>query len=352
MTKSNIFNLHNLLSIEIDQGLEDTNRIYDFLRTLHNSNGIHSNNKIKVNKVDHIDLSTHREYMDGIYISPESLIDKNYGIEIILKENEIILNTKFRFIEWLMYSIQLGLLRNNCVLIHGAAVAKNNKATLFPSWGGVGKTAILNEFTKKYGYQIIGDDLFILNNKGEIFPFPKPMVLYPYHKNLFPEIFKKSPSMIPTSMTKLVSRLVPKVKRILSPFPSLMNYARNHNPQIKWALPYEVFGKDKIAGKTDASQIFWLERSNNKSNLVQGNKNINSQILGSTINEFDQRVVLCVNVLMGLGLLSNEEYLGRWYNVLEQGLSNAAKGSINVNSKVSIDEIGDFINKLLDENKF
>lgn len=351
MNNCKAFNIHNLLSIEIDQGLEDTNRIYEFLQSINDPAHSACSNKIKVNKVKEIDLSNHREYADGIFISPKSLIDKNYGIEVILNENEIILNTKFRFIEWLMYSIQLGLLRSNSVLVHGAAVAKDNKAILFPSWGGVGKTAILNDFTKKYNYEIIGDDLFILNIEGEIFPFPKPMVLYPYHKNLFPEIFEKNPSLIPTSMTKVVSRLVPKIKKILSPFPTIMNYARNHNPQVKWALPFEVFGKDKIAGKTISHQVFWLERSNNPSCLININENICSQILGSTINEFDQRVVFCVNILMGLGILRNDEYFGKWYDVLSSGLSFSHKGSINVNSKISIDEIGDFIKNLLDENK-
>ncbi len=343
-------NIHSLLSIEIDEGLENTNRIYDFLNSINQEKNTTSTNKIKVLKVDKLNITDHREYLDGIYISPNSLIDIKYGIEIILKKNEIILNTKFRFIEWLMYSIQLGLLRNESVLIHGAAVSKDNKATLFPSWGGVGKTAILNDFAKKYGYKIIGDDLFILNKKGDIFSFPKPMVLYPYHKNLFPEIFKKNPSLIPTGMTKTVSRLVPKIKKILSPFPVLMNYARNHNPQVKWALPYEVFGAEKICDRTVSHEIFWLERSNNESSLLKGNENISSQILGSTINEFDQRVVLCINVLMGLGLLSNDDYLDKWYNILNQGLAKTIKGRINVNNKISIDEIGGFIKNLLNEN--
>lgn len=351
MYKKQYFNIHNLLSIEIDNELEDTNRIYDFLNSITVDENISVKNCIKVQKVSKIDLSNHREYMDGIYISPHSLVDVKYGIEIVLKENEIILRTKFRFIEWLSYCIQIALLRNDCVLIHGAAVSKDNKATIFPSWGGVGKTAILNDFAKKYSYEIIGDDLFILSMKGEIYTFPKTMVLYPYHKNLFPEIFERSPSIIPTSMTKIVSRYVPKIKKLLSPFPTLMNYARNHNPQVKWALPYEVFGSDKICNKTLSYEAFWLERNSEESKLVNGNENIASQILGSTLNEFDHRVVLCVNVLMGLGFLSNDDYLKKWYNVLNQGLSNTKKGSININNKVSIDEIGGFIKKLLDENE-
>ena len=345
------YNIHNLLTIEIEDGLEDTNRIYDFLDKIHELNSTFPINKIRVNKIISIDISDHREYFDNIFISPKSLIDYKYGIKIIVSKNEIVLNTKFRFIEWLMYSIQLALLRVDCTLIHGAAISKNDEAILFPSWGGVGKTAILNDFVKKYGFDFIGDDLFILDKKGNIFSFPKPMVLYPYHRNLFPEIFKKSPSLIPARFTKTVSSLVPKIKKILSPFPTLMNYARNHNPQVKWALPVEVFDKDKICYQTKVKSAFWLERSNEKTQLAFENKNICSQILGSTINEFDQRVVYSVNVLMGLGLLSNEKYYIKWTQVLDNGLKHAIRGSINVSNSVSINEIGSVIKELIDSEK-
>src|SRR5690625_3065323 len=337
--------IHELISIKIAKGLENTNKIYDFLESIHDSDCSPPNNYIEINKVEDIDLSKHREYADGIYISPYSLIDNKYGIEVINKGNKIILNTKFRFIEWLMYSIQLALMKVDSVLIHGAAVAKDGKAILFPSWGGVGKTAILNDFAKKYNYKIIGDDLFILTLDGTIYSFLKPMVLYPYHKNLFPEVFKKSPSLIPTTMTGFMSKMVPKVKKLLSPFPVLMNFARNHNPQVKWALPSEVFGKDKIIYKTKVQSVYWLERSKYDTEMKLNNVNVESRIIGSTINEFDQRVVFCVNVMMGLGLIHNDLYLQKWYQVLNSGLNGTKKGIINVNMDVSIEEIGTTIKR-------
>ncbi|MGO3184236.1 MAG: hypothetical protein ACTIJ9_15525 [Aequorivita sp.] len=343
------YNIHNLVSINIDDNLEETNRIHDFLGSINNDTP-DTGFKILINKVTNIDLSDHREYSDGIYISPKSLIDIKYGIEVIITSDTIILNTKFRFIEWLMYMLQIALLKRDAVLIHGAAVSKEGKATLFPSWGGVGKTAILNDFVKKYDYKVIGDDLLILNSSGEVFSFPKPMVLYPYHKKLFPEIFDKSPSLIPSGLTKQVSRIVPKVKKMLSPFPRLMNFARNHNPQVKWALPSEVFGSENIENKTVVKNIFWLERSNLETSRVNTNDVLPSQILGSTINEFDQRVVLCVNVLMGLGKIDNNEYLIRWNDILEKGLSNIEKGWINVASSVSIDDIGGVVNDILEND--
>ncbi|MCJ8498595.1 hypothetical protein MVI27_10020 [Chryseobacterium salipaludis] len=339
-------NLQGLLVITIDSGLEITNRIDEFLRSF-DSKEKSAYQRITIKKVQALPTSLHREYSDNIYINSESLIDLNYGIEVILKENEIILNTKYRYIEWLMYMIQIALLRTDSVLIHGAAVAKNGKAILFPSWGGVGKTAILNDFVKKYNYQVIGDDLFILTKNGKILSFPKPMVLYPYHKNLFPDLFKKSPTLLPDALNKTVSRLVPKIKKLLSPFPILMNFARNNNPQVKWALPTEVFGVENIANETDVERVYWLERFKGETVRNDCNDAIFSQILGSTVNEFDQRVVFCVNILMGLGVLDNKVYLIKWDQVLRNGLEKAKKGKINISSEVSIDEIGSLVHQML-----
>ncbi|GAB3025437.1 hypothetical protein GCM10027051_32710 [Niabella terrae] len=342
------FNIHNLIIVEIDDELEDTNRIYDFLNSINTTRSVSTSPfKISVNKVNSIDKSLHREYSNGIYTNEKSIIDSRYGIEVVIKDKEILLNTKFRFIEWLVYCFQLALLKQDAVLVHGAAVSYEGKALLFPSWGGVGKTAILNDFVKKYNFKVIGDDLFILTKEGNVLSFPKTMVLYPYHKKLFPEVFSKSPNLVPAFFTKQLSRIVPKIKKLLSPFPVLMNYFRNRNPQIKWALPYEVFGDKSICQESIASEVYWLERSSNRSNITNENNAIYSQILGSTINEFDQRIIYSVNAIMGVGVLSYEDYLGRWYSVLKAGLNNCKKGRIEVNHSVSIDEIGDFMYNIL-----
>lgn len=344
------YSVHNLLSIDIASGLENSNRFLDFLETVTETNPENGKAaKIIITKVRSFDLSRHREYADGIFISPLSLIDLKYGIEVSAQGDTIYLKTKFRFIEWLIYCIQLSLLKIDATLIHGAAVSKNGQAILFPSWGGVGKTAILNVFVKKHGYKVLGDDLFILNKEGIVLPFPKAMVLYPYHRNLFPEIFRGSAVMVPIALNKLVSKLVPKVKKLLSPFPRLMNYVRNRNPQVKWVLPFEVFGEDSICKESTVTKAFWLERSFTESKLELENKNIYSQIIGSTINEFDQRVIFSVNVLMGLKLLSYESYLGKWYEVLTEGLSKSGVGQIDISKNVAIEDIGDFMHRILND---
>jgi len=343
----NIFNIHDLFAIEIEDGLEDTNKIYQFLSSINKGNSRTLKNKIIISKIEIFNLDNHRLYSDNIYISSHSLIDNNYGIEIIIDENNIYLKTKYRFIEWLMYSIQLMLLKLDCVLIHGAAVSKDKEAIILPSWGGVGKTAILNDFVKKLDYKVIGDDLFILKHNGEIFSFPKPMVLYPYHRILFPEIFKNHINIIPVKFTGFVSRLVPRIKKLLSPFPKFLNFVRNNNPQLYWALPSEVFGKEKIEDYSKIKYAFWLERSKEPTNINYVNNKLESQILGSTINEFDQRVVFCANVLLGLGILDNNNYLIKWSNLLESGLRNAKTGRININIDVKIQNVGTEIERLL-----
>ena len=343
------YNIHNLVKIVLDEGLENSNLINEFLDIFTDNNAYNNKNlfKISIIKTNSFNISNHREYFDKIYIGINSIIDLRYGIEVILNENEIILKTKYRFIEWLMVSLQIGLLKNDCVLIHGAAVAKNDGATLFPSWGGVGKTAIINELVKKFDYGLIGDDFFILESNGTVYNFPKPMVLYPYHKDLFPEVFNKFPDKIFNIIsTKQTSGMTPLIKKILSPCPKILNFLRNHNPNLKWILPLEVFGNN-ITQKSHVKNIFWIERSTEKTTIINNNQNIISQIFGSTINEFDQRVIYCLNILMGIGQLFIDEYIIKWNIVLKNGLVNIPKGTININNNVSITRIGSVIEKII-----
>lgn len=88
--------------------------------------------------------------------------------------------------------IQLLLFKKGFTFIHAAGVVnESGEAILFPASGGVGKTAILGTLMRNENYKLLGDDLVLINKDGYCLAFPRPFILKKYHKDIYPEVFKK-----------------------------------------------------------------------------------------------------------------------------------------------------------------
>lgn len=155
--------------------------------------------------------------------------------------------------------LEYALLENHATFIHSAGVTKDGNAYIFPSWGGVGKTASVAKLIREEGYQLLGDDLVILKSDGTIYAFPKKFVLYAYHRELFEDAMQ-SKKLVKGRLSRLVSKLIPTAKSFLRHCPFLLSWARRHNPQSKRVSPYEIFGEDKIAIFGCIKKFTWLER--------------------------------------------------------------------------------------------
>src|SRR5690606_11204445 len=132
---------------------------------------------------------TMRDMGESFYIQHDRVLDSKYGTLLEnSNDNALVLKANKPALEWLTWGTQLALLRAGAALVHCAAVEKDGRAILFPSWGGVGKTALVTEFVRSMGYKLLGDDLAIVDSVGTCFGLPKAMVLYAYHRPLFPEI--------------------------------------------------------------------------------------------------------------------------------------------------------------------
>ena len=203
----------------------------------------------------------------------------------------------------------------NKTFIHCASIDKNGEVYLFPSWGGVGKTALVKGFVEHHEWKLLGDNL------GGVSSFLKNMVLYPYHKETFPEVFGIGGGPVaPIWMTNILSPVNRFIKKIVKPFPRLLEYARSVNPQSKRVPPSKVFTEDQLGRSGRVKAIFWLERVKgiDKATISTKNLDISSRILGSTINEFDPRCIRVTNAGMGAGALAANEVYSNWMDILSQ----------------------------------
>lgn len=72
-------------------------------------------------------------------------------------------------------------------LVHAACVSKDGRATLLPSWKGVGKTAYCINLARA-GWDFLGDDKVWMCSSGEVLAYPRYVVIKDSNLQFFPEV--------------------------------------------------------------------------------------------------------------------------------------------------------------------
>lgn len=252
--------------------------------------------------------------------------DKKYNTLVHPQDGEYHLKIGQFNLDWLIWCLQLLSLKSSSSFCHSAAVERNGNAILFPSWGGVGKTTITSGLIKKEGLDLLGDDLNIISKNGSVVGFPKEMVIYPYHSEVFPEVFSSGEGPpLPNFLTDSLSKVYSKVRPVLRNLPQFYYHARKINPQSTKIPPSEVFNENSTTESAEVDSVVWLNRVTglNKPELKKSDKDMSSKILGSTAAEFDPHCLELSNVAMGLGIIDSELVYSQWYNVISEFLSSA-----------------------------
>jgi hypothetical protein len=306
---------------------------------------------IDLSYIPELPLTTAREVEDGIYISPDGIIDRQHGVVIGWSERgDVILRARDPALEWFIVASQLALLRIGRVLVHSAGVAKDDRAVVFPSWGGVGKTGLVTRLVRERGWRLLGDDLVILDTVGNCYGFPKPMVLYPYHRPLFPEVFGSGRGPVaPVGANRALTRAAIWVKPLLRPFPSLLQLARRHNPQSVRIKPSAVFGMDSLGLEARLNAVLFLEREAGiaQVSVARAEHGLAGRILGTTLNEFNPRCVKVCHVAMGAGLLSPRHFFSAWLDILDQALSGVDQFVVRVPDGMPVEQMSEAVAALL-----
>ena len=303
--------------------------------------------KILVKMCRDIDTSDCRKIENGIYASGNTFIDMEYGVRLERPNaNLIILEVNQECNEWIILCLQLLLLELDCSIIHGAAVEKNGKVILFPSWGGVGKTAIVMTMVEKYHWKILGDDMIILNH-NKILPYLKPFYIYPYHKTLFPKLFKDKKHHIISVMklNSILERIIPSLKKALRSYPKLLAYLRKHNVQSMRISPMEIFEKEQISTGGEIIKIVWLERiQEDKTKYMKMDaKNIVSKTISVTMMELFAGKLNYLYALYGAGIFDFEEIHIKMYNLIYDSFNASSCYELDIPNEVSINEVGEIV---------
>lgn len=300
--------------------------------------------QVKYNK--EIEYNDARKIDENIWGNEKYIYDHKKQAKIYFEDKEkCIIETSQEVNEWLIIMLQIMLLKYGYSFIHAAAVSKNKETLLLPSWGGVGKTACVSKLVKN-GYKILGDDLNIITESSEIYGFPKKFILYFYHKELFPEVFKKNAPKSNSFLNGIYTKIIPPIKRFLRFFPGILSFARRHNPQSIKVSPIKIFGTDCIEDKSIIKQIIWLERgkqNNEFSNI--SNEKIISKSVSVTLNEIFNENMNTILIMCGLGIIDYNEIFRNMYKIYEKAFNEKIINKLIISTEKSVEDVADNVIK-------
>ena len=148
--------------------------------------------------------------------------------------------------------MQLYLLNKGASFSHCSAIQKDGEATIFPAWGGVGKTGLMSLFLSQ-GWKFLSDDLSVLCSNGTVDLHPLPMHIYKYHQIQNPELVRD-----------MLKRLTPLDRMSWN----LLKPIKKSNKLLRWVKPDVVFGKDAICKNSRVTKAVHMHRHSGNSEFV------------------------------------------------------------------------------------
>jgi len=217
------------------------------------------------------------------------------------------------------------LLLKGAALVHAAAVAVKGRGVLLPALGGVGKTAAVKALCQAGG-AFLADDLVILSEKGELFSFPKPLFLYPYHRALFPHVFeRKTKFVVPSWLTRPVAEVRQAVRPLLRAFPRLEDFARRYTPEYLLTPVRQALPEVEIVPRAPLALTLFLERSPRaKAELaLMEKKELAAKMTKILHAELPEPARQALTACSAAGQISLSDFLGRMESVISGGVASS-----------------------------
>jgi len=360
MSKKTIFNIHNLVEIEINHKIENKMfaRSLNYLKKDFNvfirKNKLKTKIKIKV-FYGEFEYSKNSILISNYfkYVPEKSFFRKRgnskYLIEIKdknFREIKIYANNyPFEKLVWVM--VFVSLIKNGYLLSHSAAIDYKDKGILIPATGGTGKTAtILLLLKNDKDVKFVSDDWIIISKNRDIFSIPKPLNLYDYHFKLIDQKIKKNEIK---NLSNLPKFLLIKSFQILSLVFS--KYDLGYYPEFDFPQNVRtidsIFPNRQKRTKTKLSHIFYFYKSFESKNVKLSTSKfstlfsnmVHREIKNSIFPDIDI-LLYCFNLNFG-NLIS--EFILKNFGKVEKNLifidSNKYLTELEKNAKLILERI-------------
>jgi len=348
-----LYQVHNV-GIYIDNGdMEWSNRVKQNVKNQFDGfeiyNGIRDiEYKIIIKDMQELDRRNDAVVVpECSYYYDEGIMRSEYvKVAYQILDRDIIMWT-FEETWYLLYMLEVLFVKQNMTFVHGASVAVDKKdGKLLLAFGGIGKTCFIANAAKKKRVTMLGDDLILVSNKGELYSYPRPFCLYEYHQALFPQYFKAHKvKYVHIEENMYVKRVFRKLKKILK-------IKDNNVYSYITVSPVRLFPEEVVQVEPVKLSDIYVLRRNQKVD----------EISKSDISDVEQAVNYALNVILhewdiGLKVILNQhaqsnvnivEYIKPRYEILKRAFGYAESVScIDIPEKMTATDVSSALNDII-----
>jgi hypothetical protein len=247
--------------------------------------------------------------------------------------------------------LQIRMLKKGKTFVHSAGFSDGKNSTIVAGWPGSGKTACAYKVTEHFNWKTLGDELVVVDKSGLVTPQLKPFYIYNYHTVVYPPLdcLKKTPKKGSKERARHINCWSRSLKNLLAIAPPLQEFLRGKNPYINRVLPVNIFGPEGLGTLTPLKNILWIERTKSDLTFHTDIGQLPSRLMGSMLNEFGDREISMLNLLVGQGIISLEKTYKIWIEILIFVCANAKGIIVEVPDDTAIEDLPGYIINALEQ---
>ncbi|MCX5633547.1 MAG: hypothetical protein NTW93_07745 [Phycisphaerae bacterium] len=318
------YNIHDLVRMRLEKG-HMSERSFELFFSPFRTNFL---------KEEEIDLSVQNkapeisEYSDAggsYYFGDNHLYFIRYKVHLLKRNDLWILAGQRDLLPFVHPVLQMLCLRKKHCMIHGASVAINGRGVLLPGWGGTGKTSSIICILKEIlGSSFLSDD-FSFISLDLIYSNPKAFSIYPYHRALFPHLFKSGHKiLIPSCLSNIFEKVRTIVKPAIMAFPRLENIAKRITPENMQVSARQALPDFEFSDKAKIDTVLFIERYSGGKIVLEDISvdRARQRLIGNWMYEIGKCSQEMIVAMGGAGIIDLSEYFSQMGTVIDLACRN------------------------------
>jgi hypothetical protein len=190
----------------------------------------------------------------------------------------------------------------------------------------------------------MGDDWAFLAADGRLLGYAKPMLIKPYHRSMFPHLFRtRRKPLVPSVLSQPIAKLATLVHPLLVHYPRLARVLRKWSPEHMTVTPQKAFPEAGFSTAAPIAATIFVERVDSGATVLQEKDTdwMVSRLIGSFHAEISSHSQEVVTALGATGLVPIERSFREKAAVLERAIEGKPAFLLQVPTSLSADEASD-----------